>query len=398
MKGAAAGAVPGGGGFARWRDRALDLRDRLFASAGFRRRALALPLARTIARRRTRALFDLCAGFVYSQVLAACVRLDLFALLAAAPRPAAAIAAQAGLPVEAAERLAEAAVALGLFARRSGGRYGLGPLGAVVAGEPGIAAMVRHHAALYRDLADPVALLRRGRGEALPALWPYAGAADPAALGEAAVAPYSALMAASQPMVAAEVLAAVRLGRARRLLDVGGGDGAFLQAVARAHPRLELMLFDLPAVAARARARFAAAGLAVTVTGGDFRADPLPAGADVITLIRVVHDHDDATALALLRAVRRALAPGGRLILAEPMADTPGAERVGAYFALYLLAMGRGRPRSAATLAAMLAEAGFARPRLRRSRNPAIVSVLEARLPRPRQGGAGAGAAGVNRA
>lgn len=375
-----AGALPGFGLVSAWRERALDLRDRLLGSAGFRRLALRLPLTRGVARRETRALFDLCAGFVYSQVLAACVRLDLFAALRAGPLTAAEVAHRCDLPEEGTERLLDAAVSLRLLSRRAGGRYGLGPLGAVVAGEPGIAAMVRHHEALYRDLADPIALLRAGRGEALAAYWPYAGAADAAGLGAESVAAYSALMAASQPMVAAEVLAAVRFERFGCLLDVGGGEGAFLQAVAAEHPGLRLKLFDLPAVAERARALFAEAGLVAEATGGDFRTDPLPAGADAISLVRVVHDHDDATALALLRAARRALAPGGTLILAEPMSETPGAEPIGdAYFGLYLLAMGRGRPRTAARLTEMLTEAGFVAPRLVPTRTPLLVRVLLAR-------------------
>jgi demethylspheroidene O-methyltransferase len=378
-----AGALPGFA-FAAWRERALDLRDRLLGSAGFRRLALRLPLARRVARRETRALFDLCAGFVYSQVLAACVRLDLFARLRSGPLTTGELAARLDLPEEGTRRLLDAAVSLRLLSRREGDRYGLGSLGAVVAGEPGIAAMVRHHDALYRDLADPVALLRAGRGEALSAYWPYAGEPDAVALGSDAVAPYSALMAASQPMVAAEVLDAVRFDRFRCLLDVGGGEGAFLQAVAARHPGLGLKLFDLPAVAARARARFAASGLIVEVTGGDFRTDPLPEGADAISLVRVVHDHDDATVRALLAAARRALAPGGTLILAEPMSDTPGAEPIGdAYFGLYLLAMGRGRPRTAARLSGMLTEAGFVAPRLSRTRTPLLARVLVARSPGP---------------
>ena len=60
-------------------------------------------------------------------------------------------------------------------------------------------------------------------------------------------------MAASQPLVAADVLAAYRLDRHRCLLDLGGGDGTFLVAAAAAAPGLKLMLFDLPAVAERAR-------------------------------------------------------------------------------------------------------------------------------------------------
>jgi len=286
------------------------------------------------------------------------------------------------LPPEAAVRLLEAAAALGLAARRSGGRYGLGPLGAAIVGHPGLAAMVEHHAVLYADLRDPVALLRGGGTTGLARYWPYAGdGGAAAALGQAEVAPYSALMAASQPLVAEEVLGAYDLRRHRCLLDVGGGEGGFLCAAGASAPDLRLVLFDLPAVAERARARLDAAGLGAraTVVGGDFGADPLPRGSDVVSLVRVLHDHDDDGALALLRAVRDALPPGGTLLLAEPMSGTRGAEPVGeAYFGFYLLAMGRGRPREASEIGALLRAAGFAGARLRPTRTPLLTSVLTA--------------------
>src|ERR1700731_1270010 len=57
-----------------------------------------------------------------------------------------------------------------------------------------------------------------------------------------------------------------------------------------------------------------------------FPANPLPEGADVISLIQIVHDHYDASALSLLRAVRRALPPDGTLLIAEAMSGVRGAE------------------------------------------------------------------------
>jgi demethylspheroidene O-methyltransferase len=346
-----------------WVDRGYAWRDRLLASPRFQRWAAAFPLTRPIARRRARALFDLVAGFVYSQVLFACVQLRLFDVLADGPQNVETLAVRCALPVEAMRRLLDAAVSLQLASARSDGRYGLGELGAAMTGNPGIAAMVEHHALLYADLRDPVALLRGERaGTALAGYWPYAGTADPAALARGDVAAYSALMASSQQLIAGEILDAYPVARHRCLLDVGGGEGAFLTAAAARAPDLKLMLFDLPPVAERARGRFAAAGLAhrAQVTGGDFLADALPGGADLISLVRVVHDHDDERVLTLLRAVRHALPPGGTLLLAEPMAGTAGAEPMGdAYFGFYLLAMGRGRPRSPAVLGGLLASAGF---------------------------------------
>jgi len=364
-----------------WSDAPLAWRDRLLSSDGFRRWAEAFVPTRWIARRRAAQLFDLLAGFVYSQVLLACVQVRLFELLAAeGPQTAAALAPRLTLPLAAAERLLRAAVSLRLLEARSGGRYGLGALGAPMVGNAGLAAMVEHHAALYRDLADPLALLR---GEAaagsLAGFWPYAGTQEPTALPAQRVADYSALMAASQPLVAQQVLQAYPLRRHHRLLDVGGGDGAFACAAAQHAPGLQVQVFDLPGVVGRARGRFERDGLSArcSAVGGDFFNDALPRGADLISLLRVVHDHDDEPVLTLLRAVRDALPPGGRLLLAEPLAGTPGAEAMGdAYFGFYLLAMGQGRPRSEAQLRALLQQAGFGRVQPLRTRMPLQTGLL----------------------
>jgi demethylspheroidene O-methyltransferase len=191
-------------------------------------------------------------------------------------------------------------------------------------------------------------------------------------------------MAASQPLVTRAVLQAAPLSGRRCLMDVGGGDGRFLVAAGQRHAHLRLILFDLPAVADRARERIAAAGLGARAEaiGGDFHHDALPQHADVITLVRVVHDHDDDRAAALLRRAHAALPQGGLLVLAEPMAGTDGAEAMGdAYFGFYLLAMGSGRPRRPTELAAMLRQAGFARIRLRRTATPLMAQVLLAERP-----------------
>ncbi len=360
-------------------DRVFALRDRLLVSASFQRWAAAFPLTRPIARRRARALFDLCAGFVYSQVLFACVRLRVCDVLVERPQTPEQVAARLSLPLDPTIRLLEAAEALGLTERRRDGRFGVGSLGAALAGNPGVAAMVEHHALLYADLRDPVALLRgENRDTALGRYWPYAGNEQPAESESGDVAPYSALMSASQPLVAADVLAAWPMKRHRCLLDLGGGDGTFLAAAAASAPGLKAILFDLPPVAARARVRFAESGLSerAAAIGGDFRRDALPEGVDIVSLIRVIHDHDDDVALEILCAARRALPPGGTLLLAEPMAGTPGAESVGAYFAFYLLAMGSGRPRRPDELMGLLREAGFSRIRLLPTRRPMLVRVL----------------------
>jgi demethylspheroidene O-methyltransferase len=80
--------------------------------------------------------------------------------------------------------------------------------------------------------------------------------------------------------------------------------------------------------------------------------------------------------------VHRALAPGGTVVIGEPLAGTRGAAAMGdAYFGLYLHAMGSGRPRTAAELQQMLAAAGFDSVRNVPTARPLLASVLTARKP-----------------
>lgn len=335
-----------------WQQRRIAWRNRIFASARFRRFALGNPLMRGIGRRKAESLFNLINGFVYSQVLLACVRTGLLERLAQGPLAIGEAAIFADLPSEATGRLLKAAAAIDVAERLSDGRYMLGAQGASLHGSPGLTEMIEHHALLYADLVDPVALLRRGGGGGqLAAYWAYDEGLDSAA---GVVAPYSALMAASQAMVAEQVLGAYRFGHHRRLLDVGGGAGVFARAVAAAYPRLETAVFDLPAVAARAP-------VGLVAHGGSFLDDALPEGFDLITLVRIMHDHDDGPVMKLLRNIVAALPDDGTLLIAEPMAGTPSARGMGdAYFGIYLWAMGQGRPRTIEENCAMLRTAGFA--------------------------------------
>jgi len=359
-------------------DRWFSLRNRLLTDPRFQRWAARSPLTRVVARRRASALFDLCAGFVYSQVFYTVARLRVLEAVRDAPRTVAELAPRLQLSAEATRRLLDAAASLQLVERR-GDRYGLGVHGCSYLGNPAVAPLIEHNAMLYRDLADPIALLRGGqpRGE-LHRFWAYAGTD---AANDPEVAAYSALMASSIPLLAEDILEAYPVARHQRLLDVGGGEGAFLEAVAARVPDLSLALFDLPAVARRASTRLTQAGLSsrVTITPGDLFCDPLPRGADLVSLVRILHDHDDDQVLRLLSAVREAMPPRGVLLVAEPMREVPGAEAMAdAYFGFYLLAMGQGRPRSAEELSALLHRTGFGRVHVHRTRHPMLSQVLTA--------------------
>ena len=364
-------------------DKLYALRNSLLANPRFHKWAASFPLTRPIARKRARAVFDLTTGFVYSQVLLACVQLGLFDKLRDGPRSIDQLVSDLNLPRRGAERLAKAAESVGLLERRGPETYGLGVHGAALLGNPGIAKMIAHHAMFYADLTDPVAMLRAegARETLLSRYWAYALSDAPGTLAPDATGDYTALMSASQTLVAEDILDAYPLAKHRCLLDVGGGNGTFLIHAAQRAPALQLKLFDLPSVAAKAEARFAEHGLTgrATAYGGSFRTESLPAGADIISLVRIIHDHDDGVANKLLRSVRAALPQNGVLLIAEPLSGTPGAEPMGeAYFGFYLMAMGSGRPRTRGELETMLHAAGFSAVRHVATRMPLQTSLIVA--------------------
>lgn len=363
-------------------ERFLDWRNRKVMSAEFRRWAARFPFTRPVARRQSAELFNICSGFVKTQSLLACVRCGLLEAMAGGARTHAELMAATRLPAENLDRLLAAAQALKLVSMRSGSRYGLGSLGPAVIGNPGILAMIEHNAVFYRDIADPVSLLRgETSGAELQRYWAYSGNEAASQLNEHEVRQYSILMAESQRMVAEEILSAYPLGKHDWLLDVGGGQGAFVTAAGQAIAGLKLSVFDLPAVAERATAQLAAAGLGdrFEAFGGDFFSNALPSGPDLVTLVRVLHDHDDSEAFALLCNIRRSLAPGTTLLVAEPMAGIRDAAAVGdIYFAFYMLAMGKGRVRRPTEIRGMLARAGFARTRFIATNTPVITQMVAA--------------------
>lgn len=361
-------------------------RNARIANPAFQDWASRFPLTRRTSRRAAEQVYDLVSGFVYSQTLLACVE---FGLLHEARRGAfdpRDVAEATHVDPGRLTILCQAAASLDLLERRRDGRYGLGRLGAAVLGVPGLEAMIRHHRIFYRDLADPDALIRGETEPELARYWPYVGGGKTHELPADTARTYSELMESSQHIVAVQTLRAVSLSGVSHLVDIGGGTGAFLGAVAARYPRMRLTLFDLPSVVQEARSRLAGASHAyrIETVGGSFLDGSLPTDADAISLIRVLYDHDDDTVRGLLRAIYRALAPGGTLLLSEPMSGGARPTKAGdAYFGFYTMAMTTGRPRSAARHGEMLREAGFERVTSHPTETAFVTGVITARKPGP---------------
>jgi SAM-dependent methyltransferase len=129
---------------------------------------------------------------------------------------------------------------------------------------------------------------------------------------------FQAAMSERTTAFAPSVAAEYDFSRMRIVADIGGGKGTLLAAILRAHRHLRGVLFDRPAVAADAAGVLRSAGVEdrCEVVPGDFFAG-VPDGADGYILANVLHDWDDARAVQILRACRRAMATGGRVLIVE---------------------------------------------------------------------------------
>jgi SAM-dependent methyltransferase len=312
-------------------------------------------------------LFGIMSGAWVAQCCYALAKLGLPDLMAAGPRPAAELAAAAGLDERALHRMLRGLTAAGLLREDPPGHFGLTPVSQplrsdVFGSSRDTAIMFGEE--VFRSFAEITYTLRTGR----PAFdkvygqpfYDYLGASPAAARTFG-----TAMGGAGVPAV----LSACDLGGVRTVVDVGGGDGGLLARVLRAQPQARGVLVDLPAAAAQAKERLSRAGLdgRVELVEGSFF-DVMPAGGDAYVLCRVLHNWPDGEAAALLRRIREVMAPGGRVIVLEDLvqpADGPGgateAGQPGAEIMdLLILLMLSGCDRTQAEYTGLLAQAGFA--------------------------------------
>jgi len=269
-------------------------------------------------------LMALASGFWSFKTFAAAVELELFTLLAGGREVTLADAVGAlGIEDRPADLLLAACASLGLL-EKHGDRYRNAPVAEafLVTGAPSyFGGLVRYlDQREYPAWHKVVDALRTNR----PVTW-NPGEAD-------------SLFSPDDPVMtelfwkathSLSVLTAATLADSydftshRRLLDVGGGSGAFPIELCR-HPRLTATVYDLPHMCRLAEPVIAQAGLGdrIAMRSGDFFQDAdLPGGHDVILLSMIMHDWDEATDRALLKKCYAALAPGGVVMICELMLD-----------------------------------------------------------------------------
>ena len=307
-------------------------------------------------------LMALSTGFWAFKTLAAAHELDLFSRLAGGPGTTAGELAQAlGLQPRPAEMLLTGCAALGLL-EKTEGRYRNTPLSEayLVRGKPyyfgGFVQMADKR--LYAGWGKLAEALRTNR----PTTWDpdtqssIFDGEDPKML-----AYFWEAMHSLSTMSARKLGEAVDFSRFRRLLDIGGGSGAYDIELCKQYGELRATVFDLPHVAEIAAGKIAEAGLAdrVDAVGGSFF-DSLPGSYDVHLLSMILHDWDEAKNRALLRRSFEALPSGGAVVISELLVnDEKTGPAPAALMSLNMLVETEGRNYTPAEYAVWLEEAGF---------------------------------------
>jgi precorrin-6B methylase 2 len=266
-------------------------------------------------------------------VLAAGATLDVFSALHEEPTTARKLASRLGADPRATTILLDALAALE-FLTKQGDVYSVPGDAADLLSEQSagsVLPMARHLANCLRRWAMLAAVVRTGRR----------AEAGPSICGEAAdQADFIGAMHNISKPIAAQVIAHLQPLKFRHLLDIGGGPGTWTMAFLRAVPEARATLFDLPPVTAMARARFVEAGLVdrVTLVGGDFYVDELPAGPDLAWLGAICHQNSREQNRALFAKVYKALADGGAVVIRDMVMDPSRTSPVGgALFAVNML-------------------------------------------------------------
>jgi (2Fe-2S) ferredoxin/predicted O-methyltransferase YrrM len=305
-------------------------------------------------------------AFMESRVLLTALELDVFTAVGSGAT-AATVASGRSAEAGATERLLDALVSLGFLEKR-GNVFANTPLAArfLAAGSRDDARdALKHNLSLWQRWSTLTDAVRAGHA---------VGVTEMADRGDDWTVPFIAAMHRGAAQRAPLVVQAVGTEGVRRMLDVGGGSGAYSIAFARASATLRAEILDLPTVLSIADGHVAEAGLAdrVGTRAGDLRTDDLGSGYDLVLLSSICHMLGPEENRDLLSRAARSLAPGGRVVVSDFVLDEDGtAPRQAVLFSINMLVgTPSGRSYRESDYAAWLGAAG-------------LVDVARVRLPGP---------------
>ena len=309
-------------------------------------------------------LFQMASSYWTSQAIYVGAKLGIADLLKDRPLKCSEIAAIVGADVGSLFRLMRALSSLGIFARTSDEYFSLLPLGENLRADiPGSlkAIIITLGEIHYQACGALLHAVQTGS----PAFDQVFGAGLFEYLGQNADAAnsFNEGMASLARMLAYGVVFAYDLGRVSSIVDVGGGNGRFLETILEIYPEIQGTVFDSAATIERNRLQAGSKPRRGSYVAGDFFAS-IPQGGDLYFLCGVVHDWDDERVVTILRKCREAVSSTGRLVLLETVVPENDSMHFSKILDLNMLAMSSGRERNRTEFRTVLAAAGFRMSRI----------------------------------
>jgi SAM-dependent methyltransferase len=285
------------------------------------------------------AILSFISNFQESRIFLTAAELDVFTLLAKNPMPAQEIANLLKVKVRGITILLDAVVSMGLLEKKEGKYYCAAEVAAMLSKESptSMMPMVMMATGGWKRWSNLTDIIHHGKDT------PRDGAELVLKANEQEV--FSGAMHAVAYRMAPGIVAAIKPGIAKKLLDIGGGAGSYTQAFLEASPGLTATIFDLPAVIHIAKQRLFATGLLnrINLVAGDFYKDELPTGHDLALLSAIIHQNSPEQNMELYKKVFRALFPGGRLVIRDHVMSPDHTQPVsGTLFAVNMLVVTSG--------------------------------------------------------
>ena len=273
-------------------------------------------------------LFDLMQSHRVTAVIYVAARLGLAELLRDGPQTLGKLAAATGAEERALGRMLVVLSTIGLCSRVGEDSYALTEVGACLDGEaePSLKGWAIFEAEiLSKSWSGMLESVMTGKTAAQ--LQGLANSFDLMGRAPDIVDKFNAAMTELTRLVTPDILRSFDFSGISHLMDVGGGSGELLGAIAQQNRKLRGTVFDLPRCAEAASKHLQQIGISdrVAFVAGDFF-EAVPAIADAIILKSVIHDWNDARSISILRNCREALPSNGKLLLVERlMPETPAA-------------------------------------------------------------------------
>jgi O-methyltransferase domain len=308
-------------------------------------------------------MMQMLTGKWLSAALSVVAELGIADLLADGDKTADELAAEVSAHGPSLYRVLRALASVGVFAETGDGRFTLTPLAECLRGN--VPNSVREFARL---IVTPLASQSWGQlmhsvktGETgFRKAFDMQNAFDYLRAHPEEAAIFDGAMTNNSRRSAPAIAEAYDFGRFQQLVDIAGGQGLLLATILQRYPDLRGVLFDLPEVIAGAKNSVATYGLdgRCKAIGGDFF-QSVPAGADAYLLKHIIHDWDDERALAILRNIRKAIHPSGRLLIVEVIIAAGNEPSFGKLLDLEMLVIPGGRERTSQEYRDLFADAGF---------------------------------------